>query len=399
MNKPTILILAASLYQLPAIRRALELGYRVITLDNRPSNPGHAFADRSYNASTTDLEAVLSVARENNVNGVLAVCTDVSLPAAAYVAEKMNLAGPPYEATRVLCDKNVFRRWQQAQGYRHPEAFPVRQDGPDPDGFFESGWGVVKPARSSGSKGVFIVRSQEEFIRRLPESLEFSPNGECVLERYIEGRQGTCEGVLCNGQIAFACLTDRVTAPVPYVATHGHRIPSRMNPKARLHTLEAIASVFNRLGVHQGLFDCDFVVTDDDAVFILEMTPRLGGNSLSALLRLSSGFDAVDFAVRYAILGQAPVPPADLKFRPAAVALLGTVGAGRLQYDTNAADALRKAPWVASLVIEKQIGDATSPFINGTARVGEMLITGQDRDDLDAKVAESLIQLNLRAVQ
>ena len=50
----TILVLAASRYQLPTITSAKRLGYRVITTDNLPENPGHALADVNYLVDTLD---------------------------------------------------------------------------------------------------------------------------------------------------------------------------------------------------------------------------------------------------------------------------------------------------------------------------------------------------------
>src|SRR5512136_1729181 len=105
MNK-TLLVLAASRYQLETIRCAKRLGLRVITLDNLPDNPGHLEADRCYNIDTTDMEAVLDAARKERIDGVIAACTDVAVPTAAFLAQELGLAGPPLESARIVCSKN-----------------------------------------------------------------------------------------------------------------------------------------------------------------------------------------------------------------------------------------------------------------------------------------------------
>ena len=102
-NKPALLVLAASHYQCDAIRTAQRLGYRVITTDNRPDNPGHRIADRCFDVDTTDRAGVLAIARAEKIAGVLAPCTDVAMPTAACVAEALGLRGPSVASTYRLC--------------------------------------------------------------------------------------------------------------------------------------------------------------------------------------------------------------------------------------------------------------------------------------------------------
>ena len=44
-----ILMLGGSKQQIPAIKKAKEMGYYVITCDYLEDNPGHKFADEFYN--------------------------------------------------------------------------------------------------------------------------------------------------------------------------------------------------------------------------------------------------------------------------------------------------------------------------------------------------------------
>ena len=86
-----ILMLGGNFLQMTAIKRAKELGYYVISVDYLPNNPGHKYSDEYHNISTIDKEAVLKLAREKQIDGILSYASDVSAPTAAYVAEKLNL--------------------------------------------------------------------------------------------------------------------------------------------------------------------------------------------------------------------------------------------------------------------------------------------------------------------
>src|SRR5213078_2129415 len=123
MAEKTLLVLAASTYQLDAIRKAKELGIRVITTDNVPSNPGHRLADRCYSIDTTDRAGVLDLARRERINGVIAPATDVALETAAYVAAALALPGPSVESAAILVSKWQFRQFLKREGLPCPRFF------------------------------------------------------------------------------------------------------------------------------------------------------------------------------------------------------------------------------------------------------------------------------------
>ena len=394
MNK-TLLVLAAARYQLDTIRCARRLGHRVVTLDNRPDNPGHREADKSYDIDTTDLEAVLEAARRERVDGVIAACTDVAVPTAAFVARELGLPGPPLESTRVACSKIRFREFLAVHGLPVPRSFMIDSvQAPDAALFNDRRW-ILKPDQSSGSKGIFVVRSRGEFIERLPQMLSHSPTGTGILEEFIEGHQGTCEAVLSCAGLALTCISDRATAELPYVATRGHFLPTRLPADAQSNLLAELAKVCGLLGITAGPVDCDFVASGDQ-VYILELSPRMGGNCISALMRQALGFDLVEHSVRQA-LGEDPAPPVGLSVRPCAAIILGVDAAGYLNFEVDGMQSLQREPWVPSLSLDMERGAPVQPFINGRNRVGEAIVVGENREEVDAKVAELYSRLRLRA--
>ena len=396
MSKKTLLILAASLYQLEAIKTAKRLGYRVVTTDNTPANPGHALADKSYGVDTTDRDAVLDLARRECVDGVIAPCTDVALPTAAYVAEQLALPGAPLDSAHMVTSKVAFRDFLKKNSFPMPETYAVSANSrPDRRLFIGERW-IVKPDRSSGSKGVCIIDSEQDFYQHLPETLRFSPTRVGVLEKFLEGFQGTCEGFLSGGRVVLSWVLDRQTAPAPYVTTCGHRVPSRLPATLQARLITYLETIWRMLCIENGPFDCDFVVSNDE-VYILEMTPRLGGNSISSLVRLAAHCDIVELSVKHAC-GDLELIPKQPAVKPTAVVLLGVFKQGRLCYDASEMKALQNEPWVKSLVLDAKLGEPVVPFINSRHRVGEAIVYGKDRDELDARVLELKQRLGLKAV-
>src|SRR5205823_7695298 len=119
----------------------------------------------------------------------------------------------------ILTSKWQFRKFLERKGLPCPRFFKgsaTKGTPPQPD--FGRGPWIIKPQRSSGSKGVVIVDHLQGIDEHLREAKQFSLDGEAIIEECLDGSQHTCEGFLCDGEVAFALVTDRKTAPRPYTA-------------------------------------------------------------------------------------------------------------------------------------------------------------------------------------
>ena len=159
-----LMFLGGGRYLVPAIEAAHKLGVYVITADYLPNNYAHKFSDEYVNVSIIDEEAVLKVAQEKKIDGIMSFACDPGVVPAAYVAEKMGLTFQcSYEAAQILQDKGKFRGFLTKYGFNCPHAkCYVDRNVPFSDaGFFD--WPViVKPADGSGSKGVTKIEKVDE---------------------------------------------------------------------------------------------------------------------------------------------------------------------------------------------------------------------------------------------
>ena len=120
MKQKRILFLGGSKFQLPPIKYAKSQGHYVITCDYLPDNPGHAFADEYHNVSTTDLKAVLELAKRLKIDGVVAYASDPAAPTCAYVGNKLGLPSNPYESVLTLARKDLFRAFLDKHNFHTP---------------------------------------------------------------------------------------------------------------------------------------------------------------------------------------------------------------------------------------------------------------------------------------
>lgn len=369
------------------------MGYRVITVDNVPENPGHVLADRAVHVSTIDEEGVLQVAREEKVAGILAPCTDVAVPTAAFVSERLGLPGVPVRVASIVCRKTRFREFQQANGFRTPNWWMVTDEPLSLDSL--GGCVVVKPDMASGAKGTRIVTERDDLDAAITEAAQVSLNGVVLMEKFLQGCQVTCEGFWAEGSIVFSMITDRLTAAPPFVTTQGHVTPSTLGVKMEEAILGEISAVLRALGMQQTLFDADVVVYGDE-VYLLEIALRVGGNSIADLVRVSGGIDLCEAAITLACEGVWRPKTASIWWRPSCLRILGSSQAGILDYDLAKVVEVRSWTGVEKVELDVLPKTYVEAFTNSRHRVGEVITTGATREEAGARMERVIKQLSLR---
>ena len=354
------------------------MGCRVVTTDNVNDNPGHMYSDISYSVDTTDKESVLEIARKENIDGVIAPCTDVAVSTASYVSEKLKLPGINTTASNTLTRKILFRAFQSNYGLPYPDYLIVKKLKEIPK-ISDEKW-IVKPNFSSGSKGVFIVSSNNELEDRLPETFHFCSDETAIIEKVIVGEHFTIEGILRNGGVEVSFILKRKTAREPYVTTIGHYLPAKLEQVFTKLLYEQIQFIFNKLDVRNTVFDCDFILSKNKLV-ILEISPRLGGNAITNLIEEACGFNLAKYAVQLSV-GLNPVIPNISKVDPTAVVLFGVWESGILSFKKEKIADLIELDWVKRLDMTADINDWVKPFINGRNSIGMAIISAPNFQEL-----------------
>ena len=170
-----LLLLGGSAQQIIAITTAKKLGYFTILCDYLTDNPGQHKADKFYLISTTDKKAVLEVAKNEQIDGILAYASDPAAPTAAYVSEKMGLPTNPYSSVEILCNKDMFRKFLSNHNFSTPKAkgYEKKADAIIDVNKFTLPI-IIKPVDSSGSKGITVIRDIENLEKAIDFAFSFS---------------------------------------------------------------------------------------------------------------------------------------------------------------------------------------------------------------------------------
>lgn len=304
-----ILLLGGSAQQIAAIETAKRLGYYTVLCDYLTDNPGQYHADKFYLASTTDKDAVLEVAQKEKVDGVLAYASDPAAPTAAYVAEKLGLPTNPYKSVEILSNKDMFREFLRENGFNTPFAKGytslAEAESDIKNGLFKLPV-IIKPVDSSGSKGVTVLRSLDNAVRKNIEfAFSFSRSSRVIIEKYIEKATPYLIGgdifVLDGKVVLWGLMNCHRDSNVNPLVPVGKSYPPDLNKKDLSSVMNDLQKLVNKAGITDGEMNIEAVVDNDGKVWIIDIGARSGGNMIPELLGMIFSTDLVELSVRAAM--------------------------------------------------------------------------------------------------
>ena len=294
------------MYQTYAIKEAVNLGYYVITCDYLPGNPGHQFAHEYHNVSTTDKEAVLNLARELKVDGVVAYASDVAAPVAAYVSEKLGLPSSPYESVRILSTKDLFRKYLREHGFNAPKAqgFSTYEEALEAIDAFRMPV-MVKPVDSAGSKGVNKMTDKSKLKEYVEDALHYSLSKRFVIEEFLvkKGPQISGDAFSVDGKIVFHCLGNEFYNPnyEKDFAPLGECWPFSMDQSIIDNLIKDIQRLITSLGMKSTAYNVEAIVGEDDKIYLIELGARAGGSLIPQLVNFVTGVNYVPYVIKAAV--------------------------------------------------------------------------------------------------
>ena len=302
-----LMLLGGIRYLLPVIKAAHEQGYWVITADYLPDNIAHQYSDEYVNVSIVDKEAVFEVAKEKEIDGIMSFGVDPGVVSAAYVQEKMSLPSfGPYESVCILQNKDRFRNFlaqhgfnvPKAQGYDSVDSVLADQD------IFDYPV-IVKPTDAAGSKGVSRVDKSSQLKEAIDNAFSKSLSNHIIIEDFIE-KQGCSSDTDCfseNGTLKFVSFNAQhfdIQAENPYVPS-AYSWPSTFTKEQEEYLCSEIQRLISLLKMKTCLYNIETRVDTQGMPYIMELTPRGGGNRLCEMLHYATGVDLITAITRYVV--------------------------------------------------------------------------------------------------
>lgn len=301
------MLLGGIRYLLPVIKAAHDQGYYVITADYLPDNIAHKYSDEYVNVSIIDKEAVLKAAQEKHIDGIMSFGVDPGVVSAAYVQEKMGLPSfGPFESVCILQNKDRFRAFLTDHGFNVPKAkgySNIKESLADRDNFDYPI--IVKPTDSAGSKGVTRVNNKNQLKLAVEYAFSKSYSGHIIIEDYIEkaGCSSDTDSFSVNGELKFVSFNAQhfdLEAANPYTPA-AYSWPSTFTKEQEQYLTIEIQRLISLLGMKTNIYNIETRIGTDGKPYIMEMTPRGGGNRLCEMLHYATGVDLITAMTRYIV--------------------------------------------------------------------------------------------------
>lgn len=307
MKQKKLMLLGGLRYLLPIINIAHKLGYYVITCDYLPNNIAHKYSDEYINVSIIDKDAVLRIAQEKRIDGIMSFAVDPGVVTAAYVAEQMGLPFQgSYESVCILQDKSKFRKFLSDNKFNVPNAkgYTNLNDALADVDYFN--WPViVKPVDSAGSKGVSRVDTPNDLAKAIEYALSEAHNGHFIIEDFLEKEGNTSDSdcFTVDGKLVFCSFSDQrfdANASNPYTPS-AFSWPSTMPQWAQDELKNELQRLMVLLNMKTGIYNIETRLCKNGKAYIMEVSPRGGGNRLSEMLNYSTNTNIIEYAVRAAM--------------------------------------------------------------------------------------------------
>ena len=372
-----LMIVGASVLQLPAILKAKEMGLKVAVVDYNPQAVGISYADVYYNASTMDENAVLAAAEDYCPNGIITLATDMPMRGVSKVSEKLGLHSISYETAIKATDK--FEMMRAFKEYDVPSPWYFVVDSIDELEAHKKGVSfpcIIKPTDNAGSHGVAKVNTFQELLDNYEYARSNSRKGKVIVEEYLDGPEVSVEVMVVNGMVNILQITDKITTGAPYFVEMGHTQPSQLPEATKEAITKVTVAACNAIGIDKGPAHVEMKVTPRGPVMI-ELGARMGGDNITThLVPLSIGIDMVEATIKVA-LGEVPDIAPTLDFGSAIRYF--DVPFGTIKAIDNVEEAWQ-IPGVKQITFTKGVGDESEPIQCSNDRIGFVIAQGITAD-------------------
>ena len=395
----TIMILGASVQQIPFIKICKEFGLKTVVVSRKGKYPGFDLADQVYYYDTQDKENILKAACIEEICSITTDQTDVSVATVAYVADKLKLRGIGQEIAKKFTNKYEMRKAARDAGIPVPDFCEVKDLYEALEAVKKIGYpAIIKPVDSSGSRGVFKINNQYELRAKFGESMVNSNSKRLVLESYICGKEYLADGFAMNYKYCTLDVGEKEYFDVPNIFVSRMCVFSSVNRKND-RVYEMVEETNNKLvksfGLPFGITHGEYMyVPNEDKVYLVECAARGGGVYLSSdLTPMATGFDTNRALIQYLVYGKETYICKEKLDNKVSAWLCFSFPKGKISkiegvLETQHIDGVKKV-----ILDDIYVGMDTEELKNDSGKYGPILVMGNgivDCQNIISKVRETL---------
>ena len=297
--KKKLLVLGAGNAQIDLIKYCKEIGLEVYGCSYSNTDKGIKYLDNFQQINIIDVEGVENYVRENNIDYIYSVGSDIAVPTICRVAEnteKFHFVSS--KTAQICCNKHLMREALGAESpFNIPYMFCNSIEEAKKANFYPL---IMKPVDSQGQRGVYCVNNFGELAEHFSESMSFSKSGLIILERYISGQEVSVNAYVKDKKVIFSILSDREAfADLPGGIIKAHHLPSVFEgTETHKKVNELVTEVVDKLEINNGPVYFQIKVQQGQP-YLIEVTPRLDGCHMWHLIKEYCGVNLLEITMSH----------------------------------------------------------------------------------------------------
>ena len=303
-----LLIMGGNAETIPLVEVAKKLGVFTIVTSSVTDDPAQKVADLAADVDGIDVPGLVTLAREQKIDGVLVGVADVLVEPYYKVCAALGL--PCYateEIVDVFTQKDIFKATCEKYGVHGiPEYFlDERMDREDLDRIQYPV--MVKPVDGRSGIGMTVCYREEELRGAIETALNHSRSKRFIVEKYMQCDDMGMYYTFKDGVCSASCIYDRYTSdeqPGLSRVCLGGTYPSKHVDRyfERMH--ENACRMFKEIGIENGVLMLSGFFEDGE-FYVYDTGFRLQGEAPHLLMKAIHGFDQREMLIRFALTGNA----------------------------------------------------------------------------------------------
>ena len=282
------LVLGGGLEQLPLIRRLESLGFSITVLDGDFRCPAASLGHQFFHCDISNPKLVSKCTSRLEFDAIVTIASQAALSSLARLSRERKLPAMNVQDMAVASDKALTKELLVAQGLDCGDFYVVRS-GHLPEIPSESWPLVVKPADSSGNRGVQHVSTEGDLLSALEVARSFSATDTVLVEPWHPGPQFDVQLIAGSGRLEATSVIEENYLPQSGVPTFYTCPPVASVDERGLR--DFAVKVARALRFNHGAAHCEVRIGADGKFKLIEFDPRMGGESWWEIVELATGYD------------------------------------------------------------------------------------------------------------
>ncbi len=376
-ERKAVLIFGVGSLQHSIIQRAKQMGMFTVGIDPLENAACRGDVDAYEVVGGQDYESTLAVARKYRISAIVTAATDKPLVMMARVAKKLGL--PFFSVNTAVWSTDKYLMKQRFLQYGIPCAKGILAHSVEDVSDFEFPV-IVKPRDNSGSRGVKLCADKEKLEQCIGEALLNSHLDTVLIEEYIEGQEYSIESIHYEGKTVVVQFTEKTTTSFPYNVELCHKQPANLSESQKLAIQRIIEHVAECLHFDNCPSHTEIKI-NNRGIFVIETSPRLGGDFItSTLVPCSTGFNMEDAVLRMAF-GKNPEIKQCFSYHVGVVFFSFKEGREVIQLPFS--EEIFRRPGVVDFSFLLKKGQSTPYITSSLNRYGHLIVIADSRPMLD----------------